>query len=232
MSTKQSGRGNGHIRERGNGVFQLVVSDNYKQFYRTVKAATLKDARKALTIFSAEVVKGDAGRARAAAARASEAPTFKEAVEAYLTGNELATRRAGTRRAYGFSLARLMPILGNKRLASITPDDVREAMLAVNVTSTLNTTKLTHGALRRFFKIHAKRFKFISPVETLSDLDLGPAAKAPTTRGALEPEEIAALLNACGDDTELRLCACGLFCRPRRECVPAKRPRCSGRIST
>ncbi len=204
MSKRRRPRGTGFVRERGNSRL-LVVRVGERQYSRAVKTATKREALAMLPAFVAEVHSGKVDDARAAVAKAKEAPTFNDAVATFLE-REIGIDQTATRQSYSNSLRRIGKVLGDNRVSEIDKHMIRNVLLAVNRESALNTTKLVHCALGRFFRNLADLDIIkASPVQTLKALRLPPPGCQTIRRDALTGSQVVALLEACADDSELRL---------------------------
>jgi integrase len=188
---------------------QLIVTINDTRYTRSVHGHSLREAKTdLLPRFIVEIRSGVVAEAKAAALKASEAPTFNVAVEQFLE-REFPRRghdRAATGLAYGSLLRRVGKTLGEKRVSLITKHDIRGRLLAINAEATAKTIALCHVALSRLFRrLTDDEVIADSPVLPLGKLKLPAAGREAKQRGALTPEQVGSLLDACGEHHDLRL---------------------------
>ena len=163
-----------------------------------------------LPAFIAEVQSGAFDSAREAIRARLDAPTFREATDAYLTDYmRQDADGASTRKAYGNAFSAVANELGEIRIGHITEPMLHKALRTLHRSGrAIATIKLAHAALSVFFKRMVKLGLIpASPLPRFADLALGRGEQASerVRRSALSKGQIAALLEACRADDALRV---------------------------
>jgi integrase len=217
MSNRRS-RLAGTIRARGNG-FQLLVRYKGKQYSRTVHARTKKDAAAQLPDFVHEVTSGAMDAAREAERIRSQAPTLREYVPLFLREHaRMDADGEATSRAYRHSLGYVVARLGDRRISELTEATLRACLRDLHTSGRMvprpdgsrglgvETIRLIRATLSVCLS-HAVKDGIIptNPTPKFKELNLGNAPLDRARRSALSQGQVAALLNACGEDCALKV---------------------------
>jgi integrase len=220
ITRKRRPRLTGFVRERG-GSRSLVVTIGGKQYSQAVNVRTLKEAQALLPAFVAKVQSGIFAATKEAERAKKEAPTFSAYAEEFLKNHtRMDADGDATRRAYRNALGKVATEICDQPIAKITSGMLQKCLRNLRQHGrktagpdggtglSIASTKLIYAALSALFT-QAVEEKLIpsSPVPRFSKLKLGEEPKAAdrVRRVALSGGQIAALIQACGTDWQLRL---------------------------
>ncbi|MDA1061657.1 MAG: site-specific integrase [Chloroflexi bacterium] len=189
MSRRARNEGSIFKRKDGRWVAQLTYTEGGQRRRRAFYASTQAEARQKLSAARRQLDDG--------APLPPERGTVGEYLTTWLGKKEPSLRPESFRRYREACYLHLIPILGNRPLAKLTPIDVENAYAKLRIKELSGTTiALVHGVLHKALK-DAARAQLV--IRNVADLVDAPRRSTPTM-ATLTPEQAQALLLAARDD--------------------------------